>query len=213
MNNMVHHSIFWCALTLPSILFYRYILCVSFKIWNKKGRHVLCEIVDCIKCNGGPSIDFLQKKKSFDYAECSREPYRMPGKGAWISALNCLHTATAFPWKSHVTAVNLVQQKNCFTSFFHTYTQHDRFRKYDLNKNRWYLKVKHSNSIWLMGGKPQTAPFSFLWESGWIASPALMLNPSIIVCFCVPHAYYKTFKRKTVYIYQTCLTVCTDRSY
>lgn len=60
MNNMVHHSIFWCASTLPSILFYHYTLCVSSKIWNK--GCVLCEIVDCIKCNGGPSINFLQKK-------------------------------------------------------------------------------------------------------------------------------------------------------
>ena len=34
-----------------------------------------------------------------------------------------------------------------------------------------------------------------------------MLNCSIIVCFCVPHAYYKTFKREIVYIYQSALTM------
>lgn len=44
-----------------------------------------------------------------------------------------------------------------------TKTRYDQKYKYDLNQNRWPLKVKHSNSIWLMGVKPQTAPFSFLW--------------------------------------------------
>lgn len=65
------------------------------------------------------------------------------------------------------------KEENCSTNVLHACTERDRFDmtktrynqkyKYDLNQNRWPLKVKHSNSIWLMGVKPQTAPFSFLW--------------------------------------------------
>lgn len=91
-----------------------------------------------------------------------------------------MHTATAFSCVSHMSQQSLSivlfqggEKKNCSTSVLHACTERDRFDmtetrynqkyKYDLNQNRWPLKVKHSNSIWLMGVKPQTAPFSFLW--------------------------------------------------
>lgn len=171
-------------------------------------RYNLCYDFDNHRSLSAPLIDlFLQTKPLMSDCNDSRPAQRERGSDLKRRQTPVLSVTTVL--------TRFISSKTLFHQQFPHADTTWQIQKYEVNLNRWPLTVKHSNSIWLMGGKPQTAPFSFLWVRN--SSESLLQlrhsNPSLIVCFCVSCAYYKTFKRKTVYIYVTCLMVRADRSY